>query len=317
MMNKSLKFSIILLVIVLAGCQGNPRKVDSKNNSVTKSDTIGIEVFEFSLTGIHAEDDSTILRVVFIGDGEPKPCAKFPHTDAAVEQINTLAKTQPIDFAIGIGDVAHKGTEIQYEAATQVFQKLSTPFYPIMGNEEHGSTEERYLHYAQKWNSKITSPSYVINHDKLAFVFASPDHGRDFDDSGAEWTLEQVQRLSPKPVILIVHGAQKGVYPENPDKGISNRLFIEQVIPQPNLAMVVSGDLHMDMDRVNHSKKIDHVHYIHIPALERTKIPDETNHNPMFRVMTVSKDGKVTIDTYAVGDPAARKEHAYSFYLPL
>jgi 3',5'-cyclic-AMP phosphodiesterase len=312
-MNKYLKFSIILLAIILAGCQGNPHKDDSKNSS----DSINTEVLEFSLTGVHAEDNSIMLRVAFIGDGEPKPCAEFPHTDAAVEQINILAKTQPIDFVIGVGDVAHKGTEIQYDAATEVLLKLSAPFYPIMGNEEHGSTVERYLHYAQKWNSKITSPSYVINHDKLAFVFASPDHGRDFNDSGAEWTLEQVQRLSSKPVILIVHGAQKGVYPENPDKGISNQLFIEQVITQPNLAMVVSGDLHMDMDRVNHSKKIDHVHYIHIPALERTKIPDETNHTPMFRVMTVSKEGKVTIDTYAVGDTAARKEHAYSFYLPL
>jgi 3',5'-cyclic-AMP phosphodiesterase len=80
---------------------------------------------------------------------------------------------------------------------------------------------------------------------------------------------------------------------------------------------VISGDLHMDMDRVNHSKKIDHVHYLHIPALERTKIPDETNHMPMFRVMTIAKDGKVTVDTYAVGDHVPREEHAWSFTLLL
>jgi len=71
------------------------------------------------------------------------------------------------------------------------------------------------------------------------------------------------------------------------------------------------------MDRVNHSKKIDHVHYLHIPALERTKIPDETNHMPMFRVMTIAKDGKVTVDTYAVGDHVPREEHAWSFTLLL
>jgi 3',5'-cyclic-AMP phosphodiesterase len=81
--------------------------------------------------------------------------------------------------------------------------------------------------------------------------------------------------------------------------------------------VVISGDLHMDMDRVNHSKKLGNVHYLHIPALERTKIPDETNHTPMFRVMTISKNGHVTIDTYAVGDAAPRKEHAYSFMLLL
>ncbi len=316
-MTHFLKLSIMLLAILLTGCQGSSSKGDSVKNAIAKSDSNSKEIVEFSITGNHAEDDSTLLRIAFIGDGEPKPCAEFPHTDAAVEQINSLMQTQFIDFIIGIGDVAHKGTEIQYEAATEVLQKLKAPFYPIMGNEEHGSTVERYLHFAQQWNSDMVSPSYVINHDKLAFVFASPDHGRDFDDSGAAWILEQIQRLAPKPVILVVHGAQQGVYPENPDKGISNPLFSEKVIAQANLAVVISGDLHMNMDRVNHSKKIDHVHYLHIPALERTKIPDETNHTPMFRTMTISKNGKVDVETYAVGDHVPRKEHSYSFSLSL
>lgn len=287
-MTRLLKLSIILITILLAGCQENPGK-----------------------------NDNTLLRIAIIGDAEPKPVAEFPNMADAVEQINTLYKTQHIDFVIGVGDIAHKGTEIQYEAATRVLQKLSAPFYPIMGNEEHESTKERYLHYANKWNSDIVSPSYVINHDKLAFVFASPDHGRDFDDSGAGWILEQIQRLSPKPVVLVVHGAQKGVYTENPDKGISNQLFSEKVISQANLAVVISGDLHMDMDRVNHSKKIGHVHYLHIPALERTKIPDDTNHTPMFRVMTITKDGRINIDTYAVGETFPLEEHIYAFPLSL
>jgi hypothetical protein len=73
----------------------------------------------------------------------------------------------------------------------------------------------------------------------------------------------------------------------------------------------------MDMDRVNHSKKIEHVHYLHIPALERTKIPDETNHTPMIRIMSIAKDGKVSIDTYATGNPVPLERHAYSFTLSL
>ncbi|MBN1543301.1 metallophosphoesterase [candidate division KSB1 bacterium] len=261
--------------------------------------------------------DAPLLRVAFLGDAEPKPLAEFPGMAAAVEQINALAQKQKIDFVIGVGDIAHKGTEIQYQAATRVLQNLALLFYPIMGNEEHDTGVERYLHYAQQWNSKVASPRYILDYQQLAFVFASPDHGRDFDDSGVEWILEQIQSLAPKPVVLVVHGAQVGVYPENPDKGIHNPLFSEKVIPQPNLAVVVSGDLHMDMDRVNHSKKIDHVHYLHIPALERTKVPDETRHTPMFRVMTIARDGKVTIDTYAVGDPHPRQAHTYSFALTL
>jgi 3',5'-cyclic-AMP phosphodiesterase len=308
-MIQSLKLVLILLAILLSGCRNNPNKGNAGNTTEANH----AESPEFLLTGLHDENDSIMLRIAILGDAEPKPLAEFPHMAAAVEHVNKLAQTHPVDFVIGLGDIAHKGTEIQYEAATLVLQKLKAPFYPIMGNEEHGSTVERFLHYAQKWNNKIVSPSYVINHEKLAFVFASPDHGRDFDDSGANWILEQIQRLAPKPVVLVVHGAQQGVYPENAEKGISNQLFIEKVISQPNLAVVISGDLHMDMDRVVHSKKIGHVHYLHIPALERTKIPDETNHTPMFRVMTIAKDGKVGIDTYAVGDSDPREEHTYLF----
>jgi 3',5'-cyclic-AMP phosphodiesterase len=268
---------------------------------------------EFLRTGVHAENDSTLLRVAFLGDAEPKPLAEFPNMEAAVEKLNYLARGKAIDFVAGVGDIAHKGTEIQYEAATKVLQRLDLPFYPIMGNEEHGSSVERYLHYAKIWNGNIMSTSYVINHDKFAFVFASPDYGNQFDDSGSLWILEQIQRLAPKPVILVVHSAQTGVYPEIPDKGISNQHFRDYVISQPNLAVVISGDLHMDMDRVIHSKKIDHVHYLHIPGLERTKIPDETNHTPMFRIMTITKNGRVIIETYATGEYFPRENLVYSF----
>lgn len=259
--------------------------------------------------------DSTSLRIAFLGDAEPKPLAEFPHMEAAVEHINSLNETMNIDFVIGVGDIAHKGTEVQYEAATEVLQKLSLPFYPIMGNEEHGSSVERYLTYASQWNSELEGTRYIKEFDQAAFVFASPDHGRDFDDDGTMWILEQIQRLAPKPVMLIVHGAQTGVYPENSDKGIHNELFREQVVSQPNLAAVISGDLHMDMDRVNHSKKIGHVQYLHIPALERTKIPDETNHTPMIRLMTITNEGKVNVVTYEVGEMNPREEHEYLFTL--
>ncbi|MGM0443399.1 MAG: metallophosphoesterase family protein [Fibrobacterota bacterium] len=264
-----------------------------------------------------AAEDDVMLRIAVLGDAEPKPCALFPGMDAAVDHINALAEETPLDFVIGVGDIAHKGTEIQYENATPVLEKLTAPFYPIMGNEEHGSTVERYLQFAQEWNSEISAPRYVKEFEQCAFVFASPDYSRDFNDTGAVWIQKQMEQLAPKPVILIVHGAQAGVYPENPKKGIRNRLFRKKVITQPNLAVVISGDLHMDMPRVNHSKKIDQVHYLHIPALERTKIPDKSNHTPMFRVLTIAPDGTTQVDTYAAGESSPREDLAYSFTLPL
>ena len=159
------------------------------------------------------------------------------------------------------------------------------------------------------------APRYVLEFEPVALIFASPDHGRDFNDEGIAWLQGEVTRLAAKPVMLIVHGAQQGVYPENAEKGISHPGFL-QVVTQPNVAAVISGDLHMDMDRTNHSKHLGHVHYLHIPALERTKIPDDRQHTPMFRVFTLLSDGQVQVDTYQVGDPKPLTRHDYRFRLP-
>ena len=267
-------------------------------------------------TAQHDADDA-LLRFAVLGDAEPKPEPQFPNMAAAVADINQLAMQQRLDFVIGVGDIAHKGTLVQYENATPVLQQLSLPFYPIMGNEEHGSSVERFMQFANLWNQgKITldAPSYVLEFDHVALVLASPDHGRDFNDSGIAWMLNQLQQLAPKPVLLVVHGAQAGVYPENADKGIHHPGFAE-VIAQPNLAAVISGDLHMDMDRSNHSKQLGKVHYLHIPALERTKIPDDSQHTAMFRLFTLHNDNLMQVDTYQTGVLTPLARHRYQFSL--
>lgn len=260
---------------------------------------------------------SVALRFAVLGDAEPKPEARFPHTEAAVAHVNALGERYPIDFVIGVGDIAHKGTIPQYENVTPVLQQLQAPFYPIMGNEEHRSTVARFLAYATLWNQgkgEIDSARYVLEGERLALILASPDEGRDFRDEGIAWLMNEVQRLAPKPVMLVVHGAQAGIYPERADKGITHPGFAG-VVALPNVTAVISGDLHMDMDRVEHSKQVDGVHYLHIPALERTKIPDEARHTPMLRVFTVSTDGEVKVETYVVGDFEPLARHAYRFSL--
>jgi len=111
--------------------------------------------------GSSAQDQSqnqstTLLRIAMIGDGEPKPLAEFPNMAAAITQINDIHDSSPFDFVLGVGDIAHKGTQIQYEAATAELTRLEPPFYPIMGNEERESTVERYLEYASQWNEEVT-----------------------------------------------------------------------------------------------------------------------------------------------------------------
>lgn len=272
----------------------------------------------WGVSGCHqpASNEEKALRIAFIGDAEPKPLAEFPNMAEAVHRINQMHGEHPFDLVIGVGDIAHKGTLVQYEAATAVLTQLQPPFYPIMGNEEHDQSTERYLSYISKWNSPADTTKYTLEYDHVALIFASPDFGRDFSDEGAGWILEELRRIAPKPALLIVHAAQAGAYPENPEKGVMNERFRNEVITQPNLSAVISGDLHMDMDRVQHSKKIGPVHYLHIPALERTKIPDETHHRPMVRVMTIQASGAAAVDTYALDTPEAPlPEHAYTFQL--
>ncbi|WP_240901133.1 metallophosphoesterase [Thioalkalivibrio sp. XN8] len=261
--------------------------------------------------------EPVVLRFAVLGDAEPKPEPEFPNLAAAVSDVNALAADGRLDFVVGVGDIAHKGTLVQYENAAAVLEQLELPFYPIMGNEEHDSTTERFLEFANRWNNgqaEIPGPRYTRDLGPLVMVHASPDHGRDFNDEGVAWVLAQVRAAYPRPVFLVVHGAQAGVYPENPDKGVANPAFAE-VVAQPNLAAVISGDLHMDMDRVEHSKQLGRVHYLHIPALERTKIPDATQHTPMFRVFTVTASGEVLVDTYQAGRPRPLDRHAYRFSL--
>ncbi|SRR6056297_537830 len=263
---------------------------------------------------IAADTDPVLLRFAVLGDAEPKPEPRFPGVEAAVRDVNSIAARGRIDFVVGVGDLAHKGTIVQYENVTPILKDLSRPFYPIMGNEEHNSTVARFMDYASRWNAGLSGPSYVQDHGPVVLVHASPDFSRDFNDSGIDWILGQVKRAAPKPVFLVVHAAQAGVYPENAEKGVHNPRFAE-IVAQPNLAAVISGDLHMDMDRVVHSRQIGQVHYLHVPALERTKIPDETRHTPMFRIVSVTGGGEVQVDTYQTGTLEPLEHHAYGFKL--
>ena len=256
-----------------------------------------------------------LLRFAVLGDAEPKPEPQCPNLAGAVAQVNRMAARQRLDFVVGVGDIAHKGTEVQYENATAVLQQLSLPFYPIMGNEEHGSTVARFLSYAERWNNgKVRFPkaSYVLDLEHLVLVFASPDRGRDFADSGVAWLQQQVHKHKDKPVVLIVHGAQKGVYEENTGKGVGHPGFAD-IVNSPNVVAVISGDLHMDMDRVVHSKQLGHVHYLHVPGLERTKIPDESRHVPMFRVFGLTDAREMLVETYQVGTDLPLERHHYRF----
>lgn len=281
--------------------------------------SLAIVSFTIAVPALQANPES-ILSFAVLGDAEPKPEARFPNLSDAVDDVNRLAAARVIEFAVGVGDLPHKGTLEQYVAVTPHLRRLKVPFYSIMGNEEHGASVERYLEFAALWNkgkAEIEGTRYVLERDRLALVFASPDYSRQFNDEGIDWLLTTLDRLAPKPVFLIVHAAQAGVYPEDPDKGVTHPRFATEVVTRENLKAVISGDLHLDMDRVEHSKQIGQVHYLHIPALERTKLPDATRHRPMFRVVHVMDHGEVWVHTYETGQRIPLEQHGYRFSIDL
>lgn len=262
--------------------------------------------------------EDAALRFAVIGDAEPKPDPEFPGVGAAVKSINSFAEPLDLDFVGGVGDIAHDGTIAQYKASLAHLETLPIPFYPIMGNEEFTSTEERFLEYATRWNQgdpAIDSVRYTIERDDVAFIFATPDKGgRDFSGEGIDWIESELEALGDKPAMLFIHGAPRGVFPEGGDKGVQNPEF-SSLFEEPNLVATFSGDLHIDITRVKSAREKHGVHHIQVPPLERTKVPDELRHHPYYRVVSVLENGDVVVNTYDLVAERFDPDQTYRFSL--
>ena len=244
--------------------------------------------------------ENAVLTFAVIGDGEPKPDAEFPGMSAAVESINAMLAQHDLSFVAGIGDIPHKATIVQYDASVGVLKNLQLPFYPIMGNEEYNGTEQRYLEYANRWNQgrvEIDALKYTVDTEHLALIFATAEiDGRDFHDSEVQWIEDELDSIGKKPAMLFIHGAPQAVFPEGGDKGVRNPAFL-RLMKKNNLIATFSGDLHMDLNRVQGAREKYGVHHVHVPALERTKLPDKAQHIPYFRMVSVLEQGDVVVST--------------------
>lgn len=276
---------------------------------------LGSSVVGASPEGVPEE---AALRFAVIGDAEPKPDPEFPGLGAAVDSINRLAEQLDLAFVAGVGDIAHDGTVSQYKAALKHLEKLPIPFYPIMGNEEFTATKERFLDYATRWNQglpAIDNVRYTIERDELAFIFATPDRdGRDFSRKGIDWIKSELESLGDKPTMLFIHGAPRGVFPEGGDKGVQNPDF-SKLFREPNLIATFSGDLHIDIQRVQSTREKHGVHHVQVPPLERTKVPDRLRHHPYYRIVSVLEDGEVVVSTYDLVTGSFEPKQTYRFSL--
>jgi len=248
---------------------------------------------------VQADAYEPVLTFAVVGDAEPKPEAAFPGLAATVDTLNAMAQSRKIEWVFGVGDLPHKATDIQYENLTAVLQNLRLPFYPLMGNEEFHGSPEKFLRFAQSWGNAtqpIDDIRYTIDHPIALFVSATPDlNGREFTTQGTAWIDQQLAGAATKPAFLFVHGAQVGIFPEGGDKGTAQPEFSD-LSKHENLVAIFSGDLHMDLHRIDGIVSHRGVDHVHIPAVERTKVPDESFHHPYFRLVTLYQDGLGVIE---------------------
>jgi len=245
--------------------------------------------------GTRTSGDTGTLDLLLIGDAEPKPDPIFAGLEAAVAYVE--ARPGAFDLALGVGDLVHRGTMEQYLAARPLIRRLPIAFHAIMGNEEHTAGLERFLEQADLWDdSPATVPAarYTIQAEGVPIVLASASvDGRELSDSDIDWILERLDEVQEHIAILVTHGAWAGVFGVEAEKGIRNPRFLE-VLAHPSLAVVVSGDLHIDIDSHTAIAITGNVVHIHVPPLERTKVG--TEHTPRLRVLRIGADHILAIE---------------------
>lgn len=263
------------------------------------------------------EINSPMRRVRFavLGDMEPKPEPVFVNLKKAVEAMGDISEKFPIDFVATVGDIAHKGTLAQYEAATTLFNQVKFPIFGIMGNEEMAGGKERYQEYAKKWNSETnTTPElrFVKIFGRYAYIFATASiNGVEFSAEDIDWLEQQIQLNSHKAVTLFTHAPARGMYAIEERLTIPNEQF-KKILRSPNLHLHFSGHTHIDPDFVEtHVRDQCGTHHVHAPGIERTKIGN--SHTPRFRVVTMEPDGSVDVQLYNLDEKCFEEKHRVQF----
>lgn len=233
------------------------------------------------------------------GDMEPSPEPEFIGAQLATDAVAQVAAIAAIaDVVVSVGDIAHRGADVQYANVAPILQALPVPFLAIPGNEEAGDFD-RFLKEASTWNedpATIPDLHYVVPGTCFTLVFATATvDGRELADADVNWLLERLDEVALRRAILVTHGSRASVFEVGGVKGIENPRFRDEVLTHPALALTVSGDLHLDVASYPGIAATDGVVHLHAPGLERTKHGD---HVPRMRTVSTACDGTIDIRTY-------------------
>jgi len=255
------------------------------------------------------------LSVAVIGDAEPKPQPVFENLTMAVDAINDLHEVMGLTCVVGVGDIAHQGSDAQYIEATKVLSELEIPFYTIIGNEEWADAR-KFQHYAYLWSKhdKDVGSRYVKNWAGYLFIFLSGERdGSDLSDHDIEWAAGILKIHGGQGAVLITHAPAPGVFAYGLNREIANERF-QELYQYTNLKVVLSGHLHMDLDtEPGVVKDKNGVVHIHVPGIERTKVGD--GHRPRFRVLSLLGNGLLKVETYDLTEGRFDPTHSWTLTL--
>ena len=233
------------------------------------------------------------------GDMEPSPEPVFRGTELAVSAVTDLMTRRPgIDFVLGVGDIAHRGSDVQYERVAPVLRALPVTFFAIPGNEEYPDFD-RFVREAQSWNDdpgSIPGARYVVRGNCFTVILAAASvDGREFADADIDWLVDQLDSVADRRAVLVTHGAAAGIFDVSGRKFIENPRFRDEVLSHSALALVISGDLHLDISSYQGVAASGGVLHVHAPGLERTKLGA---HHARMRTVTTYCDGGIHVRTF-------------------
>jgi predicted phosphodiesterase len=161
-----------------------------------------------------------------------------PYLQGVVAQM----KRDEAAFCLHLGDLTDKGDAEYLQTVNDVFKRLPIPFYPVIGNHDYRSQDDRSA-YTKIFPDRI---NYHFVHEGWQFVGLDTTEGLHYEKTSVaaeslRWLDSELPRLEPrKPTVLFTHfplGAGVNYRPLNAED-------VLQRFQEFNLQAVFSGHFH-------------------------------------------------------------------------
>ncbi len=200
---------------------------------------------------------------------------------ALVSAINDLSVS--VDFVLHTGDIAHRGTQAEYDLVRDVFSALEVPIYYVNGNHDEVANLYPGLLEREPSNEPYDHTFEVNDVRFICVDSATNGVGTDWrlSDDQVAWLESEVMASDDRPIVVGIHHPPYQIFHEAKDYFmLKNADAVHTVLKKaiPKVRGVFSGHVHFAMNRL-----IDGVLY--------GIAPKPFSLTPGFSVVTVLDDG--------------------------